>query len=708
MGIQPLRSRVTIKQIWEGIKAGGDAEKLQSAILQSSKSLRRFSSTWRYLNPDGRIVYHEGFGNPSKKHDGSVVWDSLIVDVTERFELAEMAQNIAKIARIGSWEAILKDGVIADYRFSKNLIEILQADNQSPIDFFNLFQFTDHKVKRHFSRFIKKALLKSGSFEEDFSVFVGEKELKWIHFVVKSECHHSQLIRFYGYVQDVTAKKLSELQIQNALSEKNKILESIGDGFFAVNWIGQVTYWNKSAEELIQIPREDCLGKSIWPLFPVDTRKKFTRFLRQIQEKKSSHIHKQDFFQDFDKWFEVNIYISEVGFSVFFTDITKRKLAEEEIKQSNERFVKISNATNDIIWDYDLENDRFFIGEGFQRLTGYKIGNKITSLEEVRKFIFEEDVDKIFDGLCQAFQSPNESNFQQEFRIKIKNDEYAYVINRGTIIRNRSGVVIRALGSMTDITYQKNYEKSLQTLNENLKKKAFELEKSNKELEQFAYVASHDLQEPLRMVNSFMGLLKKRYKDSLDERALTYIDFAVQGSEQMKAIIFNLLEFSKVQQEDVTLSLFDFQEILEPLKINLNKEIKLKGATISLSNSTVLFSNKSMLFQVFQNLISNALKYSDSEREPQIDISVKDEGEHYLFQVKDNGLGIREEYLDKIFALFSRLHTRDKIPGTGLGLAIVKKIVEKLGGEIWVNSTVGVGSIFSFKIPKNDYENHIG
>ncbi len=653
-------------------------------------------------------MYHEGFGNPSKKHDGSVVWDSLIVDVTERFELAEMAQNIAKIARIGSWEAILKDGVIADYRFSKNLIEILQADNQSPIDFFNLFQFTDHKVKRHFSRFIKKALLKSGSFEEDFSVFVGEKELKWIHFVVKSECHHSQLIRFYGYVQDVTAKKLSELQIQNALSEKNKILESIGDGFFAVNWIGQVTYWNKSAEELIQIPREDCLGKSIWPLFPVDTRKKFTRFLRQIQEKKSSHIHKQDFFQDFDKWFEVNIYISEVGFSVFFTDITKRKLAEEEIKQSNERFVKISNATNDIIWDYDLENDRFFIGEGFQRLTGYKIGNKITSLEEVRKFIFEEDVDKIFDGLCQAFQSPNESNFQQEFRIKIKNDEYAYVINRGTIIRNRSGVVIRALGSMTDITYQKNYEKSLQTLNENLKKKAFELEKSNKELEQFAYVASHDLQEPLRMVNSFMGLLKKRYKDSLDERALTYIDFAVQGSEQMKAIIFNLLEFSKVQQEDVTLSLFDFQEILEPLKINLNKEIKLKGATISLSNSTVLFSNKSMLFQVFQNLISNALKYSDSEREPQIDISVKDEGEHYLFQVKDNGLGIREEYLDKIFALFSRLHTRDKIPGTGLGLAIVKKIVEKLGGEIWVNSTVGVGSIFSFKIPKNDYENHIG
>ncbi|QYH38930.1 PAS domain S-box protein [Algoriphagus sp. NBT04N3] len=703
-GLSPKESENNLYIVWKGIISGGDSKKLKKDILDSAKNLQRFKSSWRFLNKEGRIVHHEGFGNPVKKQDGSIVWDTLIVDATEQFQLTEMARNIAKIAKIGSWEAIIEGGQITGYKFSTILLSNLQYEGKSPSYFTDFLEFTDKKNEFEFRKILKTSFLKSGSHKRDFSVITRNKVLKWIHFVVKSEIIENQPVRIFGYIQDITSQKLGEIQIQKALNEKNKILESIGDGFFALDWNGHVSYWNKSAEDLIKISRENCLGKSIWPLFSVDTRKKFARFFRLIQKRKTNHIHKQEYFSDFEKWFDINIYVSEVGFSVFFTDVTKRKLAEEEIIQSNERFIIISNATTDIIWDYDIIKDKFFISDSFYRLVGLNKKSNIISLEDASKYVCDEDRRNIFNELCKSFQNKDENFFKNEFKIKAKNNDYAFVINRGTIIRNKAGKAIRALGSMTDISFQKEYEASLRRLNDTLRQKALELEKSNKELEQFAYVASHDLQEPLRMVKSFMGLLKKKYENSLDAKAKQYIDFAVEGSNQMRAIILNLLEFSKIQQEEITLELFDIRDIFDSLMINLNRDIKDKKAEILISSSIPIYSNKSMLFQVFQNLISNALKYSDPSRKPVVDISITQKDQAYIFKVSDNGLGMKEEYLDKIFALFSRLHTKNEIPGTGLGLAIVKKIIEKLGGKIWVESSIGVGSTFFFEIPARAHE----
>lgn len=252
--------------------------------------------------------------------------------------------------------------------------------------------------------------------------------------------------------------------------------------------------------------------------------------------------------------------------------------------------------------------------------------------------------------------------------------------------RERETQVRMEMGAMAD-------------LNKDLRKKVMELTDSNVELERFAYIASHDLQEPLRGIRSYLQLLHREYQGQLSSDALRYIHFAIQGAERMKKLIADLLEYSLLPTYGEPSHEVDLDEVIREIVTVLRPQLIEQGARITTDPLPVVRNEKMRMVQLFQNLIGNAIKYRD-KADPRIHIGVSDRADHWVFSVKDNGIGIDPLFFDKIFIIFQRLHGWNEYPGTGIGLTICKKIVERRGGRIWVDSAPGKGSTFFFTMPK--------
>lgn len=368
---------------------------------------------------------------------------------------------------------------------------------------------------------------------------------------------------------DISERKKAEMDFITTLEEKNTILESIRDAFFAVDKNWNVTYWNKEAEKVLGRPKKEILNRNLWEVYSDSLD---TESYRKYHQALATHqvVHFEDYYLPLDKWYEISAYPSDNGLSVYFKDVTERKVSEIRLKE----------------------------------------------------------------------------------------------------------------------------------LNESIQKHVKELAVSNAELEQFAYVASHDLQEPLRMVTSFLTQLENKYGKVIDDKGKKYIEFAVDGAKRMRQIILDLLEFSRAGKMETTREDLDLNVLLNEIQILFRKQTEEKRAVIHAGKLPVIQASKAPIRQVFQNLISNALKYTRQNVPSQIHITAKEFKTYWQFTVTDNGIGISEEYFDKIFVIFQRLHNKDHYPGTGMGLAVTKKIIENQGGKIWVESLEGQGSSFHFTIIK--------
>jgi signal transduction histidine kinase len=278
----------------------------------------------------------------------------------------------------------------------------------------------------------------------------------------------------------------------------------------------------------------------------------------------------------------------------------------------------------------------------------------------------------------------------------IKQGATDYVLKDG--LARLPEVVRRALREKSERCLRRQVE-------ENLARKADELARSNSDLEQFAYVASHDLQEPLRMVAAYTQLLGERYKGKLDADADKFIGYATEGATRMQVLIQDLLAFSRVGRNGGSSESIDCNAVMKDVLQTLAGAIEESGAVVAQGELPAVWADRTQMSQVFQNLMGNALKFRGSDP-PVISIQVEKTGQHWQFSVSDNGIGIAPEHADNIFVVFQRLHARTEYPGNGIGLAICKKIVERAGGRIWVESQAGSGSTFKFTMPIHTADEH--
>lgn len=378
--------------------------------------------------------------------------------------------------------------------------------------------------------------------------------------------------------------------------------------------------------------------------------------------------------------------------------LNRLKNITEELTLSNKRYTVVTKATNNIIWDWDFKKNKVIWGESLTKIFGYPdLENHSTWWTDK---IHPEDKERVAQKFNEFLESSNKEKWSDEYRIITESGSIRHIYDRGYMLFNKKGKPIRMIGSLEDISERKINEEQLKELNLQINKRVEELAVSNAELEQFAYIASHDLQEPLRMITRFLSEIQRKYSENLDDKGKEYIHYAVDGAHRMRNLILDLLEYSRVGKFDQTIEMIDLNMLIEEV-INYHEAfIKESNAVVKWSNLPAIQNRKTPIQLVFQNLISNALKYHNPSEHPKIEITHQDLGDHWLFLVKDNGIGIDPMFSEKIFVIFQRLHAKHEYSGTGIGLAICKKIIEAQGGKIWVESEEGQGSIFCFTVSK--------
>ena len=380
--------------------------------------------------------------------------------------------------------------------------------------------------------------------------------------------------------------------------------------------------------------------------------------------------------------------------------LLENKLAQENIRLSNQRYDLITKATNDIIWEWDMVKGLLIkANAGFSDFFGTGPGQLSLSFNAWKKLLHPDDFYRVISKRNLAFRNHDNPYWEDEFRMVNLSGKYNYFYHKAYIVRDPSGKAIRLIGATQNITRRKDDEALMIELNNRLKQRADELAASNVELERFAYVASHDMQEPLRMITSFLQLFKKKYQDQIDETAEQYLHFVMDGADRMKRLITDLLEYSRIGSNKGVVESIDTAALMQEVEEVFVNRIAECEATIICKGLPVIRGNKTQLFQMFQNLVGNALKYVGNEK-PIVIVQGLEEEQQFLFSVSDNGIGIKPMFFEKIFVLFQRLHHKHQYGGTGIGLSVCKKIAEKHGGKIWVTSESGQGSTFYFTISK--------
>jgi PAS domain S-box-containing protein len=366
----------------------------------------------------------------------------------------------------------------------------------------------------------------------------------------------------------------------------------------------------------------------------------------------------------------------------------ERRRAEEALRQSEEKYRTILENIEDGYYEVDLAGNITFFNDSICRISG-RTKEELMGMNNL-EYTDPENAKKLFQTFNQVYRT-GEPRRALDWEIIRKDGTKRCMEASISLQKDSSGNPIGFRGIVRDITERKRAE-------EVLKEKTEELARSNKDLEQFAYVASHDLQEPLRMVTNYVQLLARRYQGKLDSDADEFIGFAVDGAVRMWKLINDLLTYSRVGMRGKELEPIDCETVLNQSLNNLKMAIEEKGAVVTHDPLPTVMADNPQLELLFQNLIGNAIKFQGNEPS-RIHVSASRNGSGWTFSVRDNGIGIAPEYAERIFIIFQRLHRRKEYPGTGIGLAICKKIVERHGGYIWVESEVGKGATFYFTLP---------
>lgn len=489
------------------------------------------------------------------------------------------------------------------------------------------------------------------------------------------------------------------------------LIEEMNEGAVIMDGQGTITYCNKRFAEMLKAPLEKVIGSSFSLFVP---RARQESFFRLLEYSKTGNT-RSEFMLVATGGSQVPVYLAFSapqasglsGTYMVATDLTEQKRNDEIVADEQlARLILDQVAEAVIVCDVDGQVIR--ASQAAQHLAGQEARWQhfddlfpLTLVAGVGEQIHFADSG---DG---AEEHVNLSLTSIAMRQELRNSEVSFSRSAGsafTLLLNVSPLLDPALTvigyviTLTDITERKQGEKLLQTANVELEQRAQALTGSNAELQKFAYVASHDLQEPLRTITSYSQLIHKRYGGKLDEKADRYLNFVADAAIRMQQLIEDLLNYSRVSTEERPLQRTDCAQILAQVLANLDAAIAQSKANVTWEPMPTLNAEPSQLMELFQNLISNAIKFQGVEPQ-RVHISAKLQGAEWVFCVRDNGIGIDQQYSERIFVIFQRLHTREQYRGTGIGLAICKRIIERHNGRIWLESQPGEGAAFFFTLP---------
>ncbi|MGA2844593.1 MAG: PAS domain S-box protein [Candidatus Acidiferrales bacterium] len=481
------------------------------------------------------------------------------------------------------------------------------------------------------------------------------------------------------------------------------LLEAAPDAMVVVNSDGAIVLLNLQAEKQFGYRRDELVGQKVKNIIPEGFAERLVADrLRSAEDALAQQIGTGIELTGRRKngsEFPIEIMLSPLEstegilVTAAIRDISVRKDAERHLAQMEGRYRGLLEAAPDAMVVVNQAGQIVLLNVQAEKQFGYRrdelVGQKVKNIipEGFAERLLADALRSAEDALAQQIGTGIELNGRRkngsEFPIEIMLSP----------LESAEGILVTA--AVRDITKRKKAEA-------HLLQKVEELNRSNEELEQFANIASHDLQEPLRMVASYTQLLSKRYKGKLDSDADEFISFAVDGASRMQRLIKDLLAYSRVGTKAKDLLDTSSEEALQQALINLRGAVEESGALVTHDPLPIVLADETQLIQLFQNLVGNAIKYQNPGI-PRVHISAARNGEkRWTFSVRDNGLGIDSQYFEKIFGMFQRLHKREEFEGTGVGLAICKKIVERHGGSISVESQLGHGSTFCFALGESD------
>ncbi len=537
----------------------------------------------------------------------------------------------------------------------------------------------------------------SEGFVRDYPLAIQHKSGKITYVLYNATVYRNEagvIQGVFAAARDITERKDAEEKVQQASLYARSLIEASLDPLVTISAEGKITDVNKATEEVTGYSRDQLIGSDFSDYFtePQEARAGYKKVFSEgyVRDYPLAIRHKSG--KVTDVLYNANVYRNEAGDiqGIFAAarDITERKVAEEKLLAASLYARSLLEASLDPLVTISAQGKITDVNQATENVTGCTRQELIGS--DFSDYFTEPD--KARAGYKQVFTE----GFVKDYPLAIrdKSGKVTEVLYNASIYRDPNGEVQGVFAAARDITKRVAMENELRQTMDKLKQ-------SNAELEQFAYVASHDLQEPLRMVASYVQLLERRYKGKLDSDADEFIGYAVDGANRMRNLIDDLLTYSRVSRLGKPFEPTDLESTLGIVLENLRASIADNCAVVTHDKLPVVTADSGQMVQIFQNLIGNSIKFHGKEP-PRVHVSVKSQGDCYQFAVSDNGIGIDPQYFDRLFRIFQRLHSKQEYPGSGIGLVICKKIVERHGGRIWIESQLGKGSTVYFTIRKSN------
>jgi PAS domain S-box-containing protein len=589
---------------------------------------------------------------------------------------------------------------------------------------------------------VRRLLAERGAHELEYRIVLPDASVRWLHAHGRLLLDESGApVRLVGVCRDVTEEKDAEAararavaaEAASAEAERSRrmlasILDSITDPFAVLDEELTVTFVNEAGLQLRGTERDKLLGKRPWELTPIAQDGTFARAYRTVLEQ-GAPLCVEDYFPQLDRWLEANIYPQQRGITVYTRDITAKKRAEqlrERLASHAALRADVSSALSSaheprLVLQLCCDALVRHLGIGLARVWTLEDGADSLELQasagidaQLGRTQRSVPVGQLEIGRIALERKPHLTNdVSADAGISIRD----WAASEGLVAFAGYPLCVdaRLLGVLAVLAPQPLPEDAWAALaavadtlaqgvsrrraEHTLEERLEELARSNAELEQFAYVASHDLQEPLRMVASYNQLLARRYRGKLGRDADEFIEFTVEGVTRMQRLIHDLLAYSRVGRRGREFADVDTAALLQVVLQGLSQAIEEAHAVITVGPLPRVHGDDGQLMQLFQNLLGNAIKFRGPDK-PVVEITAHEREDGWSFCVQDNGIGIDPAYFERIFVIFQRLHPRESYPGTGIGLALCKKIVEGHAGRIWVESQPGVGSRFCFTLPR--------